>query len=92
MSTEVFQLCIYCSVDVIKGDSHDEDCPDVTGFFPVTERDVEQEFSCGCGHFFEVGEYYTDRRTEEYFNPFDTTFQVSPTCLDCALIDLKEAA
>ena len=93
MSTEVHQFCIYCDVDVIAAHPHDDTCPIKTGFYPVLPRDVEQEISCaGCRHFFEVGEYFTHRVREGFHNPFGKDSAVGPTCLDCALIDLKEAA
>jgi hypothetical protein len=86
---EKYRWCIYCQADCWpepENQQHAADCPRTTGLFPVTQDMVDNRVECcygdnGCGHVFQLGEFYMD--TEVETNGPDTVVTVA--CIGCAL-------
>ncbi|HYQ69063.1 hypothetical protein [Actinophytocola sp.] len=86
---ERYRWCFYCKADCWpepENQRHTEDCPSVTGLWPIDQADVDNGARCGrgCGHVFEVGEVYMDTEVIEHGRDKITTV----TCVGCAAGDM----
>lgn len=82
---ERYRWCIYCNADCWpepENQQHKDDCPSVTGLFPVDQEMVDLGAECGggCGHVFQLGEFYMDTQVEQ--NGPDKSCVVA--CIGCA--------
>lgn len=84
---ERYRWCIYCQADCWpepENQRHQDDCPLVTGLYPVDQDMVERGAQCGygdgCGHVFQLGEFYM--ATEVKQDGPDT--YTTAACIGCA--------
>jgi hypothetical protein len=84
MSDPDYRYCTYCKCDCddfpgAKPD-HAEDCPDVTGLFPVSVKDIREHLQClDCSEPFKPGDYYVQVREEHDIADI--------VCLGCGMLE-----
>jgi hypothetical protein len=68
---EPFRWCVHCDVDCDADEPHREDCPSVTGIWPVTAEphcatcSCDHGIRCGaCGAVLAVGDVFMHREVE----------------------------
>lgn len=83
-----FRWCIYCKADCwpeLENQQHADDCPSVTGLYPVDQEMLDLGVRCGygdadCGHVFKRGEFYMETEVEHH----GPNKYVTVACIGCA--------
>jgi hypothetical protein len=86
---EKYRWCIYCKADCWpekENQQHADDCPQMTGLYPVDQRMLDNQVRCGygedgCGYVFQSGDIYTMTEVEHRGpHTFGTV-----SCIECAM-------